>query len=101
MECKGDIGLIKQQEFYDKYVRRTKERVVVIISDAFRFEVGQTLLKRLAEDEKMHCVYGCYAKCPAILHKIWHVVICAFLTENYLWRAESLMFWWMARFVIT
>lgn len=52
MECKGGTGLIKQQEFYDKYVRRAKERVVVIISDAFRFEVGQTLLKRLMEDEK-------------------------------------------------
>ena len=37
---------------YDKYVRRARERVVVIISDAFRFEVGQTLLKRLMEDEK-------------------------------------------------
>lgn len=51
-ECKGDTGLIKQQEFYNKFVRHAKERVVVIISDALRFEVGQTLLKRLMEDEK-------------------------------------------------
>lgn len=51
-ECKGDTGLIKQQEFYNKFVRNAKERVVVIISDALRFEVGQSLLKRLMSDEK-------------------------------------------------
>jgi len=51
-ECKGETGLIKQHEFYNKFVRHAKERVVVIISDALRFEVGQTLLKRLISDEK-------------------------------------------------
>lgn len=51
-ECKGNTGLIKQQEFYNKFVKHAKERVVVIISDALRFEVGQTLLKRLMSDEK-------------------------------------------------
>lgn len=51
-ECKGDTGLIKQQEFYNKFVRHAKERVVVIISDALRYEVGQSLLKKLTADEK-------------------------------------------------
>ena len=51
-ECKGDTGFIKQQEFYSKFVRHAKERVVVIISDALRYEVGQSLLKKLKADEK-------------------------------------------------
>ncbi len=51
-ECRANTGLIKQQDFYNKYVRSSKERVVVIISDALRFEVGQTLMKRLTADEK-------------------------------------------------
>ncbi|MHC1732016.1 MAG: BREX-1 system phosphatase PglZ type A [Bacteroidales bacterium] len=51
-ECKGDTGLINQHKFYNKFIRDAKERVVVIISDALRFEVGQTLLKKLMEDEK-------------------------------------------------
>lgn len=50
--CKADTGLIKQQEFYGRYVKNAKERTIVIISDALRFEVGQTLMKRLMEDEK-------------------------------------------------
>ncbi|MEK4535462.1 BREX-1 system phosphatase PglZ type A [Peribacillus sp. FSL K6-1552] len=63
-ECKGYTGLIKQQDFYQTFVRHTKERVVVIISDALRFEVGQTLLKRLMADEK----------CTATIHAMQSVV---------------------------
>jgi uncharacterized protein (TIGR02687 family) len=51
-DAKADTGLIKQQEFFNRFIRNSKERVVVIISDALRFEVGQTLMKRLQEDEK-------------------------------------------------
>lgn len=51
-ECKADTGLLRQQDFYDKYVKNAKERTIVIISDALRFEVGQTLMKRLVADEK-------------------------------------------------
>jgi uncharacterized protein (TIGR02687 family) len=60
VDAKADTGLIKQQEFFNKYIRNSKERVVVIISDALRFEVGQTLMKRLQEDEK------CTAKIEAM-----------------------------------
>lgn len=49
---KGNTGIVKQQNFYSKYIKNAKERVVVIISDALRFEVGQTLFKRLEADEK-------------------------------------------------
>ena len=51
-ENKGKMNLTSQQDFYSRFVKNSKERTVVIISDAFRFEVGQTLLKRLMEDEK-------------------------------------------------
>lgn len=52
VEVKADTGLIRQQDFYNRYIRNLKDRVVVIISDALRYEVGQTLMKRLQEDEK-------------------------------------------------
>lgn len=51
-EAKCDAGIVKQQEFYKQFVRTIKEKVVVIISDALRFEVGQTLVERLKNDEK-------------------------------------------------
>ena len=51
-ECKADTGLVKQQDFYSKYVKSIRERIIVIISDALRFEVGQTLMKLLMSDEK-------------------------------------------------
>ena len=50
-DVNGGTELVRQQEFYQKYVRNVKERVVVIISDAFRYEVGQTLLQKLEMDE--------------------------------------------------
>lgn len=52
VESKAHTGLVRQHNFYNRYLKNTKERIVVIISDALRFEVGQTLMKRLQEDEK-------------------------------------------------
>ncbi|MGL4606032.1 MAG: BREX-1 system phosphatase PglZ type A [Eubacteriaceae bacterium] len=51
-DAKGDTGLIKQQDFFKSYVKNTKERTIVIISDALRFEVGKALMKSLMADEK-------------------------------------------------
>lgn len=48
----GSSGIVKQTEFFSKYVRPSKERTVVIISDAMRYEVGQTLFEKLSSDEK-------------------------------------------------
>lgn len=48
----NDINLTKQQDFYKKFISQKKERIVVIISDAMRYEVGQSLLKKLQTDEK-------------------------------------------------
>ena len=50
--AQGDAGIVKQTDFFDKYIRFAKERTVVIISDALRFEVGQSLFEKLQADEK-------------------------------------------------
>ena len=41
-----------QRNFYNKHVRSAKERTVIIISDAMRYEVGQELFKRMMDDPK-------------------------------------------------
>ena len=48
----GRTRLDNQLDFYSKYIRFKKERVVVIISDAMRYEVGKSLYDRLLADEK-------------------------------------------------
>ena len=45
-----EIG--KQVEFFSRNVQYAKDQVVVIISDALRYEVGMSLLERLEADEK-------------------------------------------------
>ena len=50
-----------QRNFYNRYIRNAKERTVVIISDAMRYEVGQELFKRMMDDPK------CSAKLEAQL----------------------------------
>lgn len=41
-----------QREFYNANVRYAKERTVVIISDAMRYEVGQELFRMMQDDPK-------------------------------------------------
>ena len=48
----GLTNLPKQIQFYDNYIRSAKERTVVIISDALRYEVGYSLFRKLKADEK-------------------------------------------------
>ena len=50
-----------QRNFYNRYLRNAKERTVVIISDAMRYEVGQELFERMLDDPK------CTAKMEAQL----------------------------------
>ncbi len=52
VEDEGHVRLPSQLNFYSEYVRPRKERIVVIISDALRYEVGQELLEKLQADEK-------------------------------------------------
>lgn len=51
-EAGGDTGLVLQRDFFSKYVNYSKERTVVIISDAFRYEVAHSLFDKLQIDEK-------------------------------------------------
>ena len=44
-----------QRNFYNQYIRSSKDRVVVIISDAMRYEVGRSLFLKLQDDEKCTC----------------------------------------------
>lgn len=47
-----DTSIIRQTDFFAKYIKSSKERTVVIISDALRYEVGQSLFEKLQSDEK-------------------------------------------------
>ena len=51
-EANGETGLVLQRDFFSKYVNYAKERTVVIISDAFRYEVAHSLFEKLQADEK-------------------------------------------------
>lgn len=46
------LNIPKQVEFYSRHVGYCKDQLVVIISDAMRYEVGMTLLEKLQADEK-------------------------------------------------
>lgn len=50
-----------QRDFYNKYIHNNRDKVVVIISDAMRYEVGHSLFLKLQSDEK------CTTKMDAML----------------------------------
>ena len=52
LDTSGKTGLPRQIDFYTKHVKYAKERIVVIISDAMRYEVGRTLFEKYLADEK-------------------------------------------------
>ncbi len=41
-----------QRSFFNKYIRSSKDKVVVIISDALRYETGHSLYQKLQDDAK-------------------------------------------------
>lgn len=45
-------GVPLQIDFFSRYLRDTKDRVVVIISDALRYEVGQELFQKMQDAPK-------------------------------------------------
>lgn len=51
-DADGETGIVLQRDFFSKYVNNSKDRVVVIVSDAFRYEVAHTLFEQLQADEK-------------------------------------------------
>jgi len=44
-----DANINRQQRFYDKYVKTFKDRLIVIISDAFRYECATELIDRFKD----------------------------------------------------
>lgn len=46
------LQITKQPDFFSRNVSYSKDQLVVIISDALRYEVGMTLLEKLQADEK-------------------------------------------------
>ena len=51
-DARGQAGITMQHNFYGAKVKYAKDRIVVIISDAMRYEVGAELFERLQADEK-------------------------------------------------
>ena len=56
--AQGRTAAAQQADFYTKYIRSAKNQVVVIISDALRYEVGRTLFEKLQADEKCSATIG-------------------------------------------
>ncbi|GIP20670.1 BREX-1 system phosphatase PglZ type A [Paenibacillus sp. J22TS3] len=53
IDCDESMTVLPlQRDFYSRYVCNSKERVVIIISDAMRYETGRSLFSRLQDDEK-------------------------------------------------
>lgn len=57
----GLSALPLQRNFYNRFVNQVKERIVVIISDAMRYEVGRELFLRLKDNPR------CTAKLSAMM----------------------------------
>lgn len=55
------LTLPLQRNFYNRYIKNSKERTVVIISDAMRYEVGRQLFLQMQDDPK------CTAKMETML----------------------------------
>lgn len=51
-ETDAFLQLPLQRDFFEHYVKNAKERTVVIISDALRYEVGQELFRKMQDDPK-------------------------------------------------
>lgn len=50
------LQIVKQMDFFSRNIQYAKDQIVVIISDALRYEVGMSLLEKLQADEK--CTSG-------------------------------------------
>ena len=51
-DADGETGLTLQRDFFARHINYSKDRVVVIISDALRYEVAHTLFEKMQADEE-------------------------------------------------
>ena len=57
-DADGETGLTLQRDFFARHINYSKDRVVVIISDALRYEVAHTLFEKMQADEKCNVSIG-------------------------------------------
>lgn len=76
-----------QQDFFSRYVKNAKERIVVIISDAMRYEVGQELFHRMQDDHK--CVATKLEIQLGVLPSYTHLGMAALLPHKSLTMTED------------
>ena len=60
----GEIHLLRQQDFYQERVNPIQKKVVVIISDALRYEVAQELVGELAKSRHIANIKPALAMLP-------------------------------------
>lgn len=84
-----DTGLKQQEDFYRNYMNayEGKKRVIVIISDAFRYECAKELMERLEMDEKCAPKLECMV---SGLPSVTSVGMASFLPHNELQVDENL-----------
>ena len=57
-DADAETGLALQRDFFARHINYSKDRVVVIISDALRYEVAHTLFEKMQADEKCNASIG-------------------------------------------
>ena len=65
----GQCGLVRQDRFFSHYLHAYdgKERIIVIISDALRYECAKELMTKLDMDEKCQaCIEGMVGVLPSV-----------------------------------
>lgn len=60
----NEIHLLRQQDFYDEKIKPVQKKVVVIVSDALRYEVAQELIGELAKSKHMASLNPALAMLP-------------------------------------
>lgn len=60
----NEIHLLRQQDFYDEKIKPVQKKVVVIVSDALRYEVAQELIGELAKSKHMASLSPALAMLP-------------------------------------
>jgi len=58
------VHLLRQQDFYDEKIKPIQKKVVVIVSDALRYEVAQELIGELAKSKHIATIKPALAMLP-------------------------------------
>ena len=61
----SEVHLLRQQNFYEEKIKPIQKKVVVIVSDALRYEVAQELIGELAKSKHMASLKPALAMLPS------------------------------------